>query len=255
MSTVLNVNKKSISSLISVLLITVSLVGCAGLGTKDPKAADYNSELGVRYLQQGRLKLANDKLLKSLEQNPNSAQSNHYYALLQERLEQPKKATLYFNKAIRLAPKDPELRNNYGSFLCKNNRPQAAVKQFLAAVKDPLYSTPEFAYTNAGICLRKVNPANPKAEEYFRLALKKRASFPSALLEMAKIYKDRNNYPKAQAFMLRYESVGKSSPDALHLCSVINSKMNNHAKASSCQSTLLRLFPSSPEAEQISGSL
>ncbi len=255
MSIELNVNKKSISSLISVLLITVSLVGCAGLGTKDPKAADYNSELGIRYLQQGRLKLANDKLLKSLEQNPNSAQSNHYYALLQERLEQPKKATLYFNKAIRLAPKDPELRNNYGSFLCKNNRPQAAVNQFLTAVKDPLYSTPEFAYTNAGICLRKVNPASPEAEKYFRLALKKRSSFPSALLEMAKLYKDRNNYPKAQAFMLRYESVGKSSPDALLLCSVINSKMNNHAKASSCQSTLLRLFPSSPEAEKISRSL
>lgn len=255
MNTVININKKSIPLTINMLLLTVSLVGCAGLGTKDPKAADYNSELGIRYLQQGRLKLANDKLLKSLEQNPNSPQTNHYYALLQERLEQPKKATLYFNKAIRLAPKDPELRNNYGSFLCKNNRPQAAVKQFLTAVKDPLYSTPEFAYTNAGICLRKINPASSEAEKYFRLALKKRPSFPSALLEMAKIYKDRNNYSKAQAFMLRYESVGKSSPDALHLCTIINSKINNHAKASSCQSTLLRLFPSSPEAEQVSRSL
>ncbi len=255
MSTVKNIKKKSISSLISGLLIAVSLMGCAGVGTKDPKAADYNSELGIRYLQQDRLKLANAKLLKSLEQNPNSVQSNHYYALLQQRLEQPEKATLYFNKAVRLDPKNPELRNNYGSFLCKNNRPQAAVQQFLTAVKDPLYSTPEFAYTNAAICLRKVNPASPEAEKYLRLALKKSPSFPSALLEMAKVYKDRNNYSKAQAFMLRYESVGRSSPDALHLCTVINSKINNHAKASSCQSTLLRLFPSSPEAEKISRSL
>ncbi|HIQ15870.1 MAG TPA: type IV pilus biogenesis/stability protein PilW [Leucothrix sp.] len=255
MSTVININNKSIPSLVSVLLITVSLVGCNGIGTKDPKAADYNSELGIRYLQQGRLKLANDKLLKSLEQNPNSAQSNHYYALLQERLEQPIKATKYFEKAIRIAPKNPELRNNYGSFLCKNSRPQAAVKQFLTAVKDPLYSTPEFAYANAAICLRKVNSANPQAEKYFRLALKKSPSFPSALLGMASIYKDQGNYSKAQAFMLRYESVGKSTPEALKLCTIINTKTKNHAKASSCQSALLRLFPSSPEAEQISKSL
>jgi len=255
MNTTINVNKKSFVLPISALLLTASLVGCAGIGTNDPQAADYNSELGIRYLQQGRLKLANEKLLKSLEQNPNSAQSNHYFALLQERLKQPKKAITYFEKAIRIAPKDPELRNNYGSFLCKNNRPKIAVKQFLTAIKDPLYSTPEFAYTNAGICLRKVNPANPEAEKYFRLALKKRSSFPSALLEMAKIYKDRQNYAKAQAFMLRYEKVGKSSPDALKLCTIINEKINDYAKASSCRTALLRLFPSSPEAEKMSENL
>ena len=255
MNTKRSLNTKLLVLSINTFILTVSLAGCAGAGTKDPRAADYNSELGIRYLQQGRLKLANEKLLKSLEQNPNSAQSNHYYALLQERLNQPKKAITYFEKAVRIAPKDPELRNNYGSFLCKNKRPQAAVKQFLTAIKDPLYSTPEFAYTNAGICLRKVNPANPQAEKYFRLALKKKSSFPSALLEMSKIYKDRQNYPKAQAFMLRYEKVGKSSPDALKLCTIINEKMNNHAKASSCRSALLRLFPSSPEAEKMGENL
>jgi type IV pilus assembly protein PilF len=220
------------------------------------KASDANAELGIRYLQQGRLKLANEKLLKSLNQNPNSTQSNHYFALLQERLKQNQKAKEYFQKAIDLSPKDPEIKNNYGSFLCKTNQPQAAVTQFLSAIKDPLYSTPEFAYTNAGICLRQANNANDaQAETYFRLALKKRASFPSALLQMAKLYQDRRNYSKAQAFMLRYESVGKSSPEALKLCAIINVKMGDNAKAQSCRSTLLRLFPNSPEAEQISHSL
>ena len=242
----------NISLSASIILISLSsLSACAGIGTQDTKAADYNAELGIRYLQQGRLKLANVKLLKSLEQNPNSVPANHYYALLQQKLKQPKVATRHFERAIRYAPKNPELRNNYGSFLCKNNHPKAAVQQFLTAVKDPLYSTPEFAYTNAGICLRKYNPASPEAEQYFRTALKKKASFPSALLEMGKLYKDRGDYQKAQAFMLRYETVGQSSPDALQLCAIINSKIGDPAKAKMCKSTLLRLFPSSPEAEQI----
>jgi type IV pilus assembly protein PilF len=235
-------------------ILTASLMsGCTG-EVKKAEASDYNSELGIRYLQKGRLQLANEKLSKSLKQNPNSVQSNHYYAILQQRLGKNKEASSHFLKAIRLDSKNPELRNNYGSFLCETNRPQAAVKQFLIAVKDPLYKTPAYAYSNAGTCLKKVN--NPaQAEKYFREALKKKHAFPSALLGMAGLYSDRRNYSKAQAFMLRYETVGKSTPEALKLCVIINTKMNNYSKADSCRSALLRLFPSSPEAAQVNKSL
>ena len=195
----------SLTTFVSLFLLA-ALTACSGVEEK--KAADYNSELGVRYLQQGRLKLADEKLRKSLVQNPNSAQSNHYFALLQQRLGINEQASLHFKKAIKITPQDPELRNNYGSFLCKTNKPQAAVTQFLAAIKNPLYSTPEFAYTNAGICLRKASNANnAQAEKYFHLALEKKVSFPSALLELAKLYGDQGNSEKSQTFMARYRNV------------------------------------------------
>ena len=234
----------------SLIMSVIALSGCSTSGIKSNEASNYNADLGIRYLQKGHLKLANEKLLKALEQNPNSARSNHYFAILQQRLEQNQKAGHYFVKAVNLKPKDPEIRNNYGSYLCDTGRPQAAVKQFMVAIKDPLYGTPEFAYTNAGICLRKTNN-HTLAETYFRSALKKQPSFPSALLEMAKLYKDRKQYPRAQAFMLRYESVGKSTPEALQLCIIINQKMGDFAKSSSCKSKLLRLFPGSTEAQQV----
>jgi len=187
--------------------LLVSLNACTG-GVKENQASEYNSELGVRYLQQGRLKLANEKLRKALAQNPNSAQTNHYFALLQQRLGLNDQADSHFQKAIRITPKDPELSNNYGSFLCKTGRPQAAVTQFLNAVKNPLYSTPEFAYTNAGICLRKASKTNDaQAEKYFLFALEKKISFPSALLELAKLYSDQGNREKSQVFMMRYKNV------------------------------------------------
>ena len=232
------------------LVAVITSISACTQNIKSDKASDYNSDLGIQYLQKGRLNLANEKLLKSLEQNPDSEKPNHYYALLQERLGNVELADKHFKKAIEAAPDTPEIRNNYGSFLCKNKRPQAAVKQFLIAVKNPLYRTPEFAYTNAGICLRKTNN-DALAENYFRLALKKKSSFPSALLEMGKLYFDRKSYARAQGFMLRYENVGTSSPEALELCVGINNKMGNHTKAASCKSALLRLFPSSPEAERL----
>jgi type IV pilus assembly protein PilF len=194
-------------TVLATLVLLSSLTACTA-GVNEPKASDYNSELGIRYLQQGRLKLADEKLRKSLAQNPNAAQSNHYFALLQQRLGQDKLADFHFKKAVRISPKDPELRNNYGSFLCKSNRAQASVTQFLAAISNPLYSTPEFAYTNAGICLRKASSANnAQAEKYFLLALQKRISFPSALLELSKLYKDQGKHKKSQEFMSRYRNV------------------------------------------------
>ncbi len=200
-------NKKRYSHLGAIFLL-VSLSACTGGVKDDQQASEYNSELGVRYLQQGRLKLANEKLRKALAQNPNSAQSNHYFALLQQRLGLNNQADSHFQKAIKITPNDPELRNNYGSFLCKTDRPQAAVDQFLTAIKNPLYSTPEFAYTNAGICLRKASNTNDtQAEKYFLLALKKRISFPSALLELAKLYGDQGNKGKSQEFITRYRNV------------------------------------------------
>jgi len=230
-------------------LLFLFLTSCSSTGVKETKASEFNADLGIRYLQKGRLQLADEKLKKALDQNPNSARSNHYFAILQQKLGNYQKAEHYFNRAVNIKPKDPEIRNNYGSFLCETNRPQAAVKQFLSAVADPLYRTPEFAYTNAGICLRKTGN-DAKAEQYFRTALKKKSSVPSALLEMAKLYSDRKQYPRAQAFMLRYESVGKSTPEALEACYIINQKMGDYAKSGQCKSALLRLFPTSQEAEK-----
>jgi len=233
----------------ALLFFAIFLAGCSSAGIKSNEASSFNADLGIRYLQNGRLNLANEKLLKALEQNPNSPVANHYFAILQQRLGNTAKAGQYFKKAVNLKPKDPEIRNNYGSYLCDNGKPQAAIQQFTAAINDPLYRTPEFAYTNAGICLRKTGN-DTKAEEYFRNALKKKSSFPSALLEMAGLYSDKKGYPRAQAFMSRYESVGQSSPKALELCSIINQKMNDIAKSESCKSALLRLFPESPEAQR-----
>jgi len=244
-------------NIVSILLIgsftLLFSTGCTS-NKADSQASDYNADLGIRYFQKGRLKLANEKLLKSLDQNPHSAKSNHYYALLQRDIKENDKANLHFAKAVQYAPKDPEIRNNYGQFLCDIGRPNEAIKHFQVALKDPLYSTPEYAYTNAGICLRKINN-NTQAEEYFRTALKKKPSFPSALLQMAVLYKDKRDYSKAQAFMNRYEGVGKSSPLALQTCIQINTQVGLTSKAASCRTALLRLFPTSKEASQVSSSL
>jgi len=106
------------------------------------------------------------------------------YALLMDRLGETDAAAGNFNKALELAPADPELRNNHGGFLCRQKRLDEALAQFDKAAADPLYATPEYALTNAGICLRDAGqPA--RAEPYLNAALQRNPRFPSAMYQMA----------------------------------------------------------------------
>ena len=65
------------------------------------------------------------------------------------------KAEADFQKALKIAPRNPDVNNNYGWFLCNIGQPRQSIQYFLNALKDPLYDTPDVAYANAGACAMK----------------------------------------------------------------------------------------------------
>ncbi|MCK5812782.1 MAG: type IV pilus biogenesis/stability protein PilW [Cocleimonas sp.] len=239
------INNHIKAALISLLLGgSLSLLsGCSSQSKKvdSISAASINAKLGASYLQMGRLKLANTKLQKALKQNSNSSEVHHSYALLKQKIGDNKAASIHFEKAISISQKDPSLLNNYGSHLCQTGHYLKAVKQFDLASQSPFYKTPEYAYTNAGICLRKTQ--NDKtAEHYFRKALNKNTNFGSALFQMAKLNYDQSSYAKAQAFLLRYDENNLPAVESLELCTKINKQLGDTDKADHCAEKKLRLF-------------
>lgn len=231
-----------IKKLILLTFICSGLVACsANTARPTPKkgqAADYNARLGAEYTRSGRLELANEKLQKALQQNPRSTEANHYYALLQQKLGETEKADQYFRTAIQLSPKDPQLLNNYGSHLCKNGYYKEATKQFMSALNDPLYTTPEFAYTNAGICIKK-SGNTVQAEEYFRKSLEIKPSFGSALYQMAKLKYQQGDYARAQAFLQRYHEKNRPATETVALCVKINTSLGDLDTAGRCNERLV----------------
>jgi len=214
-------------------------------------AANYNTKLGAEYLSKGRIQLANEKLSKAIKQNPNSADAHHYFALLQQHLGKLEKAQKHFKKALRITANNPEINNNYGSFLCQQKHYVAAESYFTIAFSDPLYRTPEYAYTNAGVCAHDAGNF-AKAKNYLDIALKKRANFPSALYAIAKLSYDSHQYSRAQAYLFRYTATIKSeSAKSLNLCKLINTQLGEIKQADICTNKLLRSFPNSKEALQL----
>ena len=207
------------------------------------EAARSNSQLGLEYMKQGDNAIALEKLKKAVQQDPNAVDANAALGLVYARMKDRVLADKYLRKALDLDPSNASLLNNYGAFLCLEKRePQRAEGYFMRAAQSPRYATPEVAYTNAGVCARKI-PDIGRAEAYFRQALERNAKFPDALVQMALLSADNANYLNARAFLQRYEAVVPATRDTLALGMRIERGLGNRAAADRYADRLRNQFP------------
>ena len=238
-----------IDKIVALLLLMGLLQACVAVDpgpTQNEKASAINVQLGIGYLQQNKLDLASQKLNKALRQDPESASAHNAFAILQDRLNQLDKAEYHYEKATKLDRNDSQAANNYGTFLCKNGRELESEKYFPQALDNPLYSTPEYAYTNAAVCLLKVDQVKP-AKEYLRKALTERSDFAPALLTMGGLLFDEMDYEEARLYLDRYHLVAKPGPRSLWLSIQTALKLDPDADVSELVQRLQTDFPESRE--------
>lgn len=180
------------------------------------EAARINTQLGLDYLRQGNLALAQSKLEKALKQDNDLADTHIGLALVHARYGEEDKARQYFDRALRLAPNDPGILNNFGAHLCAKGQAEKAETYFLRALKEPRYSTPEVAYNNAGVCYLRSDDAD-RAEAFFREALRVKPDYAPALFELAAMHYRRGDLLRASAFLQRLEAASTPNIDALLL--------------------------------------
>ncbi len=243
----------------AILVISMSLVGCASATKKEQRAALeakkdsivlLNTQLAAVYMQRKQYEIAQQNIAKALAVEPNSPAANNVMAVLQWRMKNYDEAAKYFNKTLKLQPKNAEARNNYGAFLCERGEIDQAVKQFDIALADPQYPTPAQANLNAGMCLMK-KPAPVAAERYLREALRLDPKLPEALLQMAKISFNSGNTYSARAFIQRYFEVSQDTPESLLLAVKIESVLEARDAEASYALRLKGKFPNSPEAQEL----
>jgi len=201
-------------------LLALLLAGCGSNAKKQTEkaheAAVYNVQLGVAYMNQGDLERAKDKLDRALTQDPNSGDVHSARATLYARLGNKDKADAEFRTALRLAPQDPRMVNNYAVYLCQNGRYDEGVKRFLEAARNPLYPTPEAAYTNAGVCLRAAK-RDDEARANFTRALQLKPNFGEAQFQLANLQFDHGEFAPARAGIDGFISSYNATPDLLLL--------------------------------------
>lgn len=212
--------------------------------------AEANLNLGAAYLRQGRTDLALEKLERALEQDPRLAMAHSTIALVYDQLGDVDQAEQHYRRATQLEPDNPASANSYAVFLCRHDRWRQAEPYFKRAASNPRYPTPAVALTNAGVCARSAGELD-KAEQDLRAALAKDPTFADALLNMAELSYQKQNYMQARAFTERYLDGGMPTAGALLLCVEVEEKLGDAQRVEQCALRLKHDFPESPEVAEL----
>jgi type IV pilus assembly protein PilF len=238
---------------VGALIAALGLAGCASRKEAEKKqndASTYNTQLGISYLRQGDIGLAKEKLDRALKENPDNPEVHSARAMLFDRLSLPAQADTEFKTALRLAPQDPDVSNNYAVYLCQAGRTSDGVHRFEEVARNALYRTPWIAYTNAGVCLLTAK-RNADAAKSFRQALAVRPNFAEAAYQLADLQFQEGKLPEARAQIDSYLGAFEETPDLL-LLGVRIARAQNDRVAAALYSRKLRLdFPSSTQAKAL----
>jgi len=169
-------------------------------------------------------------------------------------LDRPEEAEERYLEALNLDPKDPDLHNNYGTFLCGIKKYDEAIAEFEQTLRNQFYKSPEVAHANIGYCLlQKEKPNYKKIEKHLRKALKLRSNMPSAMLAMAEMGIETKQYLMARAYSQRLHSFVNPSAHSLWIQIQAEHALGDKKYFLKVSKILLDKYPNSDEADKLMG--
>ncbi len=241
----------------SIVCLSMILGGC--ITTKSPRlsrghaeadAAADNVQLAMAYMQAGNLARAKEKLDRGMQEDPSNPNLHSVYAQFYERINDQKRAESEFREALRLAPNDPGQLNFYGVYLCSQHRVDEGVTKLLKVATNPLYRTPEAAYTNIGVCLLTAH-RDEEAESAFRRALNARPDFAEATYQLAELELAHGRALEARTRIDKFVGQYNPTPELL-LVGVRAARILGDARGAAQYTKILRAdFPNSEQARSL----
>ena len=246
----------------ALVLIVLALAGCAsqpsidsGNSGSQPQTraqaiAKAHTDLAAAYFQRSQYAVSLEEVATALKYDSDYAPAYNVRGLVHMQLMEDKDAERDFRHSLRLDPNSSDTQNNYGWFLCQRGREKEAVKYFMKAVKNPLYSTPERAYVNAGVCSEKAGDLN-KAEHYLKKALILMPNMPDALRNLASVHYAQGDYAAAKSNFMRFEQWNHTPLSAadLWLAVRIERKLGDANAEASYAFRLRKKYPDSRETQ------
>jgi type IV pilus assembly protein PilF len=252
--------------LLSILFFGVALAACSTTTTKTPtpnstladaekrEPADPRTRATVRlqlatgYYQDGKFAIALDELKRTLAIDPNFADAHMLVGLVYMELNDNPRAEESFKRALQLEPKNPDINNNYGWFLCQHGREQESLTYFEMALKDPLYDQKAKPLQNAGVCAKKMGDMKA-AEDYFRRSFETDPGGAVAAFNLAQIFYDRQEFDRARFYVGRVNASNSPSPASLWLAIRVERRLGNKNNEIALENQLERQFANSREAQ------
>jgi Tfp pilus assembly protein PilF len=145
------------------LLVMVSFFACGGSkprtvpGQLQPGSAEYLTNEGVGYLNNGQLDLAEKSLLAALQKKPQLVPTLHILSLVYVYRHDFVKAIDCINRLLQISPQFYDAYNLLGMIYTEQGHYELAKEKLLIAANANDYLTPENAYANLAVLEIKSN--------------------------------------------------------------------------------------------------
>jgi len=213
----------------------------------DPRnRAKLHTELASLYYSRGSMGVALEELRIAVGADSSYAPAHGMFGVVYQELRENMLAEQSFERALRLAPNDPDINHNYGWFLCQTKREQSSIGYFQQAIRNPLYPMPWRSYSAAGQCSMRTNNFKD-AEEFFQRALRLEPDDPPSLLNMGQIRYRQGNTGDARKLVSRYNKLVTPTAESLWLALRIERRSGERVSETGYATQLRRRFPDSPE--------
>lgn len=249
---------RALAALVMAAVAATWLAGCAAPPQADLKTASdmtdvdrrarLRLELAAGYFARGQLETALDEVKQALVARPDMPQALSLRGLIYASMGESDLAEQSFQRALQVDPRDASTMHNYGYFLCRSGRFEAARVQFDRAIEQPQYREVPRTLTAKGLCeisagrladaertlarAYELDPANPSTAYYLGDVLYRLGEF-----QRARFYLRRVNGQPAT-----------SNAQSLWLAARIEQRLGNAAGVRDFGEQLQERFPQSPEA-------
>ena len=253
----------SFASLIlgATLLFAVLLSGCVtqkyendtpvvqNQANRDEMAATRIS-LGLGYLKMGNMSQAKLNLEKAKQFSPQLVQVHTAFAHYYEVVGENELTSQSYEKALLIKADDADTLNNYGVFLCRQKKVDAAEIQFLKAIAVPSYLLVAKSYENLASCYLEIDNFD-KAELYLEKAIDHSPNRTSTLLQMVRLQYAKTDYLEAKIYQQKFERhTRRFTADSLALAYKVYQKLGQRRTARNYGAMLVKMHPQSWESKQ-----
>lgn len=199
--------------------------------------SDILVELGQRYFERREYEIALEKLQSAIAIDPRSANAHTMLAILYETINSADKAGEHYRRSVQFAPENGEVLNNYGSWLCRQKKYAEAEQHFQKALADPFYRSPMSATANAGTCALAAGNID-LANTYFESVLAADSQDLAALLGMADVAYQKQDYMRSRAFLQRAEALSPLDRTALQMAVRVEEQLGDSRSAAAYRERL-----------------
>lgn len=236
-----------------IALLSLAVMACQQVpvenASSDERAA-VRTRLAAEYFKRNQYGVAMEEAQKAVAINGVYAPAYSMLALINMEIREDAQARRYFQKALELAPRNPDFHHNYGYFLCDRGEWRQGIDHYLQALRDPLYATPDKTLVAAGICA-EAGKWDSEAKSYYERALRMQPASNQARFFLASLLLKQGGITQARMYALMLARQANPSAADLWLAVRVERKLGSKESERRYAELLQQRHPNSLETSRL----